>query len=194
MRGCGLGPAWFVGVSQGTPKCQVPRVKEGPWVGVEGWRLGSAQQEGGSEDRGLGPGAQQAPRCPSGQGKSWPYFLPFLRHPSGSPRCCWASNCGWVPLGVGTPPLHQLPLRGASPVGLAFTLPLPSLPLTPSGQAWLEGGSVGRGSGPGSQQAPRGPSGQGKRWPPSFLILCPPNGPPLSPSRRGIPSPPPAAL
>ena len=83
---------------------------------------------------------------------------------------------------VGTPPLPQPPLKGAGPIGLAFTFAPPSLPPTPSGPAWLEGSSVGRGSGPGSQQAPRVPSGQGNlatlpfdplppRWSPSFPLL-----------------------
>ena len=104
--------------------------------------MGSARQEGGSEGRGLGLGAQQAPQCLSGQGKHWPYSLPFLCAPpcllQGLPRPCWTPNRGWVPLGVGTPPLPQPPLRGAGPVGLAFTFAPTSLSPTPSGPAPLE--------------------------------------------------------
>ena len=90
-------------------------------------------------------------------------------------------NRGWVLLGVGTPPLPQPPLRGAGPRGLAFTFAPPSLPPTPLGPAWLEGASVGRGSGPGSQQAPGGPSGQGKPGHApfcSFVLLVVPQFPP----------------
>ena len=112
--------------------------------------MGSARQEGGSEGRGLGPRAQQAPRCLSIQGTHWPCSLPFLcaplphRLPQGLLRHRWTSNCGWVPLGVGTPPLPQPPLRGASPGGLAFTfappspLPLPQDPCCWRGPRWAE--------------------------------------------------------
>ena len=157
--------------------------------------MGSAQEEGDSKGRRLGAGVQQAPWCPSGQGKCWLRSLPFL-HPlplQSLLHCLWTSNCRWVPPGVGTPPLPQPPLRGAGPRGPAFTFAPPSLPLTPSGPAWLEGDSVCRGSGLGSQQVPGGPSGPAKRWPCSLLVLCPPNGPPHFPSRHGIPFTPPAA-
>ena len=151
--GWGLGPARWPGS---------PSVEVGPWVGGVGAGLGLCTQEGGSEGRGSGPGAQQSSRCLSGQGTHWPCCLPFLHappppSPPGSPP-----QPGWVPLGVGTPPLPQPPLRGAGPGGLAFTFAPPSLPPTPSGPAQLEGASVGRGSGLGLQQAPRGPSGHGK--------------------------------
>ena len=120
--------------------------------------------------------------------------IPFCSSaPQGLPHRCLTLNCGWVLLGVGTLPLPKPPLRGAGPLGPAFTFAPPSLPPTPSGPMGLEGASVGRGSGPGSQQLPRGPSGQGECWPCSLLILCPPNGPLLSPSGCGIPSPSPAA-
>ena len=92
-----------------------------------------------------------------------------LRLSQGLPCPHWTSNHGWVPLGVGTPPLPQPPFRGAGPGGPAFTFAPPSLPPTPSGPAWLEGASVGRGSGPGSQQVPAGPSGQGK---PGYTPFC----------------------
>ena len=103
-------------------------------------------------------------------------------------RC--TPNGGWVLLGVGTPPLPQLPLCGASPRGLAFTFAPPSLPPTPSGPVQLEGALVGRGSDQGSQQAPGGPKWAGETWPRSLLILCPPIGSPVSPFEHGIPSPP----
>ena len=128
-------------------------------------------------------------------GKALAKFSLFL-HPSptqGLPRPRWTPNRGWVPLGVGTPPLPQPPLRGASLGGPAFTFAPPSLPPTPSGLEWLEGASVGRGSGLGSQQVSGGPSEQGKHWPCSLLILCPPNGPQFPPSGVGslpLPQPP----
>ena len=102
--------------------------------------MGFAWQEGGSERRGLGPGAQQASWCLSGQGKHWLRSLLFLhaQHlPQGLPPRRWTPNHGWVPLGVGTPPLPQPPLRGAGPGGPAFTfLPLPSLPLPQDPRGW----------------------------------------------------------
>ena len=102
----------------------------------QGRGLGSAWQEGGSEGRGLGPGAQQAPRCPSGQGEHWPCSFLFLCPPKFSTHRCWTPNRRWVPLGVGTPPLPQPPLRGAGPGGLAFTFALPSLPLPENPPGW----------------------------------------------------------
>ena len=158
----GFRPSALEGVSEGVSEC-----RGGAMGGVQGRGLGSALQKGGSEGRGLGSGAQEAPQCLSGQGKHWPCSLPFLRAlphhlPQGLPRPRWTPNCGWVLLGVGTPPLPQPPLRGAGPGGPAFTFAPPSLPHARSGSARLEGASVGRGSGPGSQQAPRGPRGQGK--------------------------------
>ena len=112
--------------------------------------MGSAWQEGGSEGRGLGLGAQQAPPVPKWTGKVLAEFssVPLRRSPTISPRvfphCCWTPNPGWVPLGVGTPPLPQPPMRGAGPRGPAFTFAPPSLPSTLSGPTWLEGASVGR--------------------------------------------------
>ena len=116
-------------------------------------------------------GQRIRPQSPTGSpvpkwtGKALALFLrtpPPLSPPGSSPSPLDPYNCGWVPLGVGTPHLPQPPLRGAGPVGLAFTFVPPSLPPTSSGPVWLEGASVGRGLGPGSQQAPGGPSGHGK--------------------------------
>ena len=136
MRVCGwgLGTAHWRGSQRGSLSAEV-----GPWVGVQGRGLGSVWQEGGSEGRGLGPGTQEASRCLSGQGKHWLPSLPFLRSPpplppAGSPLLPLDLNCGWVPLGVGSPSLPQPPLRDAGPGVLAFTfapLSLPSLPQDP---------------------------------------------------------------
>ena len=63
----GFRPIAVGGVLRGC--LQVPSVEVRPWVGMQGQGLASAQQEGGSESRGLGPGAQQATRCTSGRGK-----------------------------------------------------------------------------------------------------------------------------
>ena len=103
--------------------------------------MDSVRQEGGSEGRGLGPGAQQASWCLTGQGKRWSPSLPFLRTlshclPQGLPLRHWTPNCGWVPLGVGTPPLPQPPLRGAGPLGPAFTFAPPSLPVPQDPHGW----------------------------------------------------------
>ena len=46
-----------------------------------GWGLGSVGQDGDSEGRGLGPGAQQASQCLTGHGRHWPCYLPFLHAP-----------------------------------------------------------------------------------------------------------------
>ena len=158
--------------------------------------MGSAWQQGGSEGRGLGLGAQQAPWCLSGQGKSWPHSLLFLRTtphrlPQSLPHPCWTPNCGWVPLGVETPSLPQPHLRGSSLRGLAFTFAPPSLPSIPSGPTWLEGGLGGQRIRTGISAGFRGPTWVGETRPCSLLILCPPNGSPISPFRHGIPSPPP---
>ena len=104
--------------------------------------LGYAQQEGGSEGRGLGLGVQQAPQCLSGQGKPWPCSVLFLctppHHlPQGFPRLRWTPKREWILLGVGTPSLRQPPLRGAVPdVRLLLLLPLPSLPLPQDLHGW----------------------------------------------------------
>ena len=119
---------------------------------------------------------------------SFPHHLP-----QGLPRRRWTPNRGWVLLGIGIPSLPQPPLRGASPGGPAFTFAPPFLPPIPSGPTRLEGASVGRGSGPGISAGSWGSKWAGETWPHSLLILCPPDGSPVSPFGRGIPSPPPAA-
>ena len=118
--------------------------------------------------------------------------VPLLPSPTISPRVSLLlldPNRGWVPLDVGTPPLSQPHLRSAGPGGLAFTFAPPSLPPIPSGPA--AGGGLG-----GQTIRPRisagfwGPKWLGETWPRSLLILCPPNGSPISPFGRGILSPP----
>ena len=135
----GLGPARWSGSQRGSPS-----VEMGPWLGVQGQGLGSARQEGGSAGRGLGPGAQQAPQCLSGQGKCWLRSLMFFRAPP-TPHCVpqglpcrpWTPNRGWVPLGVGTPPLPQQPPVVPVPeVRPLLLLPLPSLPLPQDPHGW----------------------------------------------------------
>ena len=161
--------------------------------------MGSAQQEGGSEGRGLGPGAQQAPRAQVDRESAGPVpfcsFAPLPHHlPQGFPCPRWTPNYGWVPLGVGTPSLPQLPLRGAGPeVRPLLLLPLPSLPATPSGPPAAGGGLGGQRIRPRISAGSWGPKWAGEAWPRSLLILCPPSGPPVSPFKSGIPSPPPAA-
>ena len=109
--------------------------------------------------------------------------------PQGLPCHHWTSNCGWVPLGVGTP-LPQPPLRGAGPRGPAFTF-APPPPRSLRTQA-AGGGLVGQRIRPRISTGSWGSRWAGEIWPCSVLILCPPNGSPISPFRHGIPSPPPA--
>ena len=121
--------------------------------------MGSARQEGSSEGRGLGWEPNRFPGALVDRESAGPVpfrsFMPLPhRIPQGLPHHRWTPKCGWVPLGVGTHPLPQPPLRGAGPRGLAFNFAPHSLPPSPSGPAWLEGPSVGRGSGLGSQQVP----------------------------------------
>ena len=112
-------------------------------------------------------------------------FRSFVPLPHHLPRAHWAPNHGWLPLGVGTPSFPQLPLRGAGPGGPAFTFAPPSLPPTLSGPAWLEGASVGRGSGRGTQQAPGVPSGHGKPGHAPFWSSALPMVPQFPPSGMG---------
>ena len=68
-------------------------------------------------------------------------FCSFMPLPQGLSQvlshCCWTPNHGWVLLGVGTPSLPPPPLRGAGPIGPAFTFaPLPSLPLPQDPHGW----------------------------------------------------------
>ena len=114
------------------------------------------------------------PPCP-------PHLLP-----QGLPHCRWTPNCGWVLLGVGTPPLPQLPLRGAGPIGPAFTFALPSLPPSHSLRTHEAGGGLGgQRIRPGISAGSWGPKWAGETWPCSLLILCPPNGSPITPSGVG---------
>ena len=81
--------------------------------------------------------------------------------------------------------------RGAGPGGPAFTFappsphPLPQDPRSWRGPRWAEDQARDLSRPPGSQV------GMGNLAMP-LLILCPPNGPPVSPFGCGIPSPPPA--
>ena len=128
----GFRPSTLVGV----PGCRGRALGGGVGRG-----LGSVRQEGDSEGRGLGLGAQQASQYLSGQGKHWPHSLPFLRAPPppsplGSPPLRWTPS-RWVPLGVGTPPSPShhsgVPVLEVQPLLL---LPLPSLPLPQDPRSW----------------------------------------------------------
>ena len=135
---------------------------------------------------------------PKWTGKALALFssIPLCPSPSppGSPHRHWTPNCGWVPLGVGAPPLPQPPLRGAGPRGPAFTFAPPSLLLSHSLRTHVAGGGLGgHRIRPGISAGSWGPKWAGETWPCSLLILCPPSGSPISPFGRGIPSPPPAA-
>ena len=158
----------------------------------QGRALGSARQEGGSEGRGLGPGAQQAPQCLRGQGKLWLRSLPFLRappppSPPGSPPSPLDPNRGWVPLGVGTPPLATPQGCWSQRSGLYFCSPFPP---SPSLRTCMAGGGLsGKRIRPGISAGSWGPKWAGQTWPSSLLILSPPNGSPISPFGHGIPSP-----
>ena len=155
--------------------------------------MGSERQEGGSEGRGLGPGAQQAPRCLSGQGKHWPHSFPFLRappplSPPGSPLALWVGPAGCR---NSSPPPAAPQGCWSHRSGLYFCFPLsPSHSLR---TRTAGGGLGGQRIRPGISGGSWGPKWAGETWPHSLLILCLPNGSPISPFGRGIPSPPPAA-
>ena len=158
----GFRPSTLEGVSEGVPECRGRALGRGAGVGLGLCTVGGRLQ--GQRFRNGNPTGSLVPKW---TGKALAMFpsIPPCRPPGspmGSPPSPWKPNRGWVPLGVGTPPLPQPTLRGAGPIGPAFTFAPPSLPPIPSGPTWLEGASVGRGSGLGSQQAPGGPSGQGK--------------------------------
>ena len=128
-------------------------------------------------------------------------------NPTASPVPTWAGKALATFPSVPLPPLRVSPIAagpltvgGSSPPaapqgcrshrsGLYFCSPCP--PSHSLGTHTAGGGLCGQRIRPGISAGSQGPSGQGKPWPYSLLILCPPNGAPLSPSRRGIPSPPP---
>ena len=165
MCGWGLGPAWLKGVSEGVSDIG-PSLRA--LVGGVGAGLGLYMLGGRPRGQRIKPESPTGSPLPKGTGEALAVFpsIPLLPPPQALPQvlphCRWTPNRGWVLLGVGTPPLPHPPLRGVGPVGLVFTFVPSSLSLTPSGPVWLEGASVGKGSGSGSQQAPGGPGGQGK--------------------------------
>ena len=129
----GLGPACWRGSQRGSPSVDV-----GPWVGVRGgaWALGGRREALRAEDWAWEP--IRLPCAYVDRESAGP--IPFLsfaplphRLPQRLPHPSWTPNHGWVPLGVGSPPLPQPPLRGAGPRGPAFTFAPPYLPPTPSG-------------------------------------------------------------
>ena len=75
--------------------------------------------------------------------------------------------------------------------GLYFCSPVP--PSHSLRTCMAGGGLGGQRIRPGISAGSWGPKWAGETWPRSLLILCPPNGSPISPFGRGIPSPPPAA-
>ena len=161
--------------------------------------MGSAWQEGGSEGRGLGLGAQQASQCLSGQGKHWLWSLLFLtplpHHlPQGLPRCSsWTLHRGWVLLQCrNSSPPPAAPQGGRFwRAGLYFCSPFP--PSHSLRTCMAGGGLGGQRIGPGISAGSWGPKWAGETWPCSLLILCPPSGSPIYPFACGIPFPPPAA-
>ena len=155
--------------------------------------LSSSRQEGGSDGRGLGLGAQQSPRCLSGQGKHWPVpFCSFSPLPHHLPHHHWTPNRGWVLLGVGTSSLPQPPLSHASP-GPAFTFAPPALLPTPSGPVRAGGGFGGQRIRPGNSTGSWGSKWAGETWPRLPFDPLPSQWFPVSPFGGGIPSRPPAA-
>ena len=69
----------------------------------------------------------------------------------------WALS-GWQKHSLRLPPDPPI-LEGPSPFASILLIPLPPMPLGPKVP---EGASEGGGTGPGAQQASRGPRGQGK--------------------------------
>ena len=186
----GFRPSMVGGVSDGFSEYRGKALGGGAW-----WGLGSVWQEGSSKGRGLGPGAQQAPQCLSGQGKCWLCSFLFLCVPphltQSLPHNRWTPNHGWVgPAGcMNTSPPPAVPRECQSHrSGLYFCSPFPhshSLRIR-----LARGGLGGQRIRPRISAGSRGPKRTGETWPLSLLTLCPPSGPPISPFRCGIPSPP----
>ena len=107
--------------------------------------------------------------------------------PQGLPHHCWTPNCGWLPLGVGTPPLPSHP--SAVPVPKVQPLLLQPLPSHSLRTCAAGGGLSGQRIRPGISTGSWGSKGAGETWPHSLLIFCPPNGSPISSFGLGIPSP-----
>ena len=119
-------------------------------------------------------------------------FTPFPNClPQSLPHRRWTPNRWWVPLGVGTPPLPQPPLRGAVPeVRPLLSLPLPSHSL----RTRVAGGGLGgQRIRPGISAGSWGPKWAGETWPHSLLISALPMVPQFPPSGVGslpLPQPP----
>ena len=130
--------------------------------------MGSERQEGGSEGRGLGPGAQQAPRCLSGQGKHWPRSFPLLRappplSPPGSPPAPWVGAAGCR---NSSPPPAAPQGCWSRRSGLYFCSPFPPSPSLRTRTAG--GGLGGQRIRPGISAGSWGPKWAGETWPRSF--------------------------
>ena len=155
--------------------------------------MGSAGHEGSSEGRGLGPGAQQASRCLSGQGKHWPRSFVPLPHrlPQGLPIATGPLTVGGPAGCRNSSPPPATPLGCWSwRSGLYFCSPFPpshSLRTRVAG-----GGLSGQRIRPRISAGSWGPKWAGDTWQLSLLILCPPSGSPISPFGRGNPLPSPS--
>ena len=151
---------------EGPLECGVPEsgcraLSEGVWMGFrpsswEGVSEGRGGALGGGVGVGLGlctaggrlrgqrirPGSPTGFPAPKWTGKALTSFPSVpSRSPhrllQGLPHPRWTPNCGWVPLGVGTPSLPQPPLRGAVlEVRPLLLLPFPSLPLPQDPRSW----------------------------------------------------------
>ena len=162
---------------------------EGVWVGL-GFCTAGARLQG----QRIRPGSPTGFPVPQWTGKA---LAAFLHAPTISPRVSPVTTAGPVTVGGSHWVSELLP----SPIhpsgcqywrsGLYFCSPFP-----PSHS--LRTCAAGEGLG-GQRIRPRisagswGPKWAGETWPCSLLILCPPNGSPISRFGCGIPSPPPAA-
>ena len=158
VYGRGLGPAHWKGSQR-----RSLRVEVGPWVRGAGAGLGLCMAGGRLRGQRMRPGSPAGVLVPKWTGKALARFpsVPLRPYPTVSPIVAGPLTVGGSHCCRNPSPPVATP-QGCHPRSLAFTFAPPSLPPTLSGPVRLEGPSVGRGSGLGSQQAPGGPSGQGK--------------------------------
>ena len=188
----GFRPSVLEGVSEGVYKCRGRALGGGVGAG-----LGLCVAAGRLRGQRIRPGIPTSSLVPKWTGKVLALFpsVPLRPCPTISPRVSpvTAGPQPWVgPTGCRNSSPSPVTPQGclSQRSGLYFCSPSPpshSLRTRVAG-----GGLGGQRIRPGISAGSLGPKWAGETWPHSLLILCPPNGPPISPFRCGIPSPPPA--